>query len=263
MTSGLRTGECVLAWATGFTRNVPDHRFHKIKDVNFPTPVPMPLQRRAEPFDDPAWLFELKYDGFRALAHVGDGRCTFASRNGHRFGSWLDLSEDIGAGLHGRNLVLDGEIVCLDERGHPQFNQLLFRRGTPYYIVYDLLYDGRSDRRYDRLMDRKQDLKALVGLSSASRLLYADHIEGNGTALFDRICELDLEGIVAKYKYGPYVSERERSTWFKIRNRTYSQWAGRDELFECDRHREPVPGWHSCDLACEHAGEVERKEIFG
>ena len=80
----------------------------------------MPLQRQAQSFDDPDWLFELKYDGFRALAHVGDGRCAFVSRNGHRFGSWPDLAEDIGAGLHGRNLVIDGEIVCLDERGHPQ-----------------------------------------------------------------------------------------------------------------------------------------------
>jgi hypothetical protein len=51
-------------------------------------------------------------------------------------------------------------------------------------------------------------------------------------------------------KSGAYVSERERSTWFKIRNRRYSQVVGRDDLFERDRHREPVPGWHACDLAC-------------
>jgi hypothetical protein len=68
--------------------------------------------------------------------------------------------------------------------------------------------------------------------------------------LFERVCELDLEGIVAKHKYGPYVVEREQSTWFKIRNRSYSQMVGREELFERERHSEPVPGWHSCDLAC-------------
>jgi hypothetical protein len=62
-------------------------------------------------------------------------------------------------------------------------------------------------------------------------------------ALFDRVCELDLEGIVAKHKNAPYVTNPEHSTWYKIRNRSYSQWAGRDELFERDRHREPVlPG---------------------
>ena len=81
-------------------------------------------------------------------------------------------------------------------------------------------------------------------------LRYADHVDGSGTALFQRVCELDLEGIVAKQKFGPYVTEREHSTWFKILNRKYSQKDGREELFERERHSEPVPGWHSCALAC-------------
>jgi hypothetical protein len=57
---------------------------------------------------------------------------------------------------------------------------------------------------------------------------------------------MDLEGIVAKHKSGPYVADRESSTWVKILNRNYSQKRGREELFERDRHREPVAGWHSC-----------------
>ena len=61
---------------------------------------------------------------------------------------------------------------------------------------------------------------------------------------------MDLEGIVAKQKFGPYVAEREQSTWFKILNREYSQKDGREELFEREPHSEPVAGWHSCDLAC-------------
>ena len=69
-------------------------------------------------------------------------------------------------------------------------------------------------------------------------------------ALFQRICELDLEGIVAKQKFGPYVAEREQSTWFKILNREYSQKDGREQLFERERHSERVAGWHSWDLAC-------------
>jgi len=81
-------------------------------------------------------------------------------------------------------------------------------------------------------------------------LKYVEHVEGSGTSLFQRGCELDLEGIVAKRKSGPYVTEREHSTWFKILNREYSQKEGREELFERERHSEPVPGWHSCALAC-------------
>src|SRR5437879_4398882 len=69
-------------------------------------------------------------------------------------------------------------------------------------------------------------------------------------ALLQRVCRLDLEGVVAKQKFGPYVTEREQSTWLKILNREYSQKDGREELFERERHSEPVPGWHSCVLAC-------------
>jgi len=82
--------------------------------------------------------------------------------------------------------------------------------------------------------------------------IYADHIEAAGTALFDKCCELDLEGIIAKDKHAPY--NPERPTWFKIRNRKYSQMVGREELFESERHREPVPGWHSCALAAMAGG---------
>jgi len=69
-------------------------------------------------------------------------------------------------------------------------------------------------------------------------------------ALFQRVCELDLEGIVAKQKSAAYVTEREHSTWFKILNRGYSQKDGRGKLFERERHSEPVAGWHLCDLVC-------------
>lgn len=81
--------------------------------------------------------------------------------------------------------------------------------------------------------------------------LSIEHVGRYGTALFERVCEMDLEGIVAKHSFGNYVTERERTTWFKIKNRGYSQSVGREKLFERERHREPVPGWHSCELACE------------
>ncbi len=68
--------------------------------------------------------------------------------------------------------------------------------------------------------------------------------------MLERVCELDLEGVVAKNRHAPYVTERDQSTWFKIRNREYSQMVGREELFERDRHSESVAGWHACVLAC-------------
>jgi ATP-dependent DNA ligase len=84
---------------------------------------------------------------------------------------------------------------------------------------------------------------------------YVEHVEQYGATLFERVCKMDLEGIVAKHCFGNYVTKRERTTWFKIKNRKYSQMAGREELFERERHKEPVAGWHSCELAC---GEVEQ-----
>jgi bifunctional non-homologous end joining protein LigD len=222
---------------------------------------PMPLQKRRLPFDHPDWLFELKYDGFRALAHIRSGRCKLVSRNGNQFASFSDLANSIATSLPlMHDGVLDGEIVCLDRQGHPQFNNLLFRRGEPCFFAFDLLWSVGKDHRLDSLVDRKQDLRRLLSKVPASApIRYADHVEHAGVALFKRACKLDLEGIVAKHRHAPYVTEREQSTWFKIRNRGYSQMVGREELFERDRHREPVAGWHSCVIAC--AELQRRKEV--
>src|SRR5207245_8818648 len=135
-------------------------------------------------------------------------------------------------------------------RGRPQFKNLLFRRGNPpCFFAFDLLTYGK-DLRTERLLDRKQELRRLLARSSDSPLKYTEYIDGCGMALFQRVCELDLEGIVAKQKFGAYVAERDHSPWFKILNRGYSQKDGREELFERERHGEPVAGWHSCTLTC-------------
>jgi bifunctional non-homologous end joining protein LigD len=198
------------------------------------------------------WLFELKYDGFRALAVIEHGRVQLISRDGNFFASFADLAKSIAGSLPlVHDAVLDGEIVCLDWRGRPQFKNLLFRRGEPCYFAFDLLWNGGKDHRLDSLMDRKQELRRLLSrVPSSAPIRFADHIEGSGSALFEHVCKVDLEGIVAKHKYGPYVTMREQSTWFKIRNPRYSQWERREELFERERRSEPVPGWHSCELAC-------------
>jgi bifunctional non-homologous end joining protein LigD len=193
--------------------------------------APMPLQKRASPFDDPARIFELKLDGFRALAVIELGRAQMISRNRHPFSSFTDLAGDIGAAIPDTRTVVDGEIVCLDKKGKPQFRDLLFHRGIPCFFAFDIPFCNGKDWRRDALMDRKQELRRLLTPAPAdSRIKYLDHVDGTGTALFQRMCKLDLEGIVAKQKTGPYITDRENSTWYKIRNRQYSQMAGREEL---------------------------------
>lgn len=212
----------------------------------------MPLLKRRSAFDDPNWIFELKYDGFRALAVLKHGKAQLISRNGNAFGSFTDLCRQIEATLtKADETIIDGEIVCIDAEGKPRFNDLLFHRGAPCFFAFDLLKSSGKDMRLQNLSDRKQELRRLLArISPPYPVRYADHIEGKGAALFERIRELDLEGIVAKQKHAPYISDREASTWFKILNPTYSQKKGREELFERDRHSEPSPGWHCCDLAC-------------
>jgi ATP-dependent DNA ligase len=140
---------------------------------------------------------------------------------------------------------------CLDKRGRPQFRELLFHKGEPCFFAFDLLMNDGKDLRTERLTDRKHELRRLLTkVPNSSRMQYVEHVEQHGTALFERVCEMDLEGIVAKHAFGIYVTEPQKTTWFKIRNRDYSQMRGREELFERERHREPVPGWHCCELAC-------------
>jgi bifunctional non-homologous end joining protein LigD len=201
-----------------------------------------PLRTRQAPFDHPDWTFDLKYDGFQALAHI-DRRCRLISRHGHQFSSFSALEKLIEPCITG-STILDGEIVCLDDEGRPEFEDLLFQRGNPCFFAFDLLIRNGDDVRSASLMDRKQELRRLMATVSRDvPLRYVDHIEGKGIALFERVCALDLGAIVAKLKHAPDGTSREESTWFKIKNRDYSQMTGREELFERNRHQEPVPGW--------------------
>jgi bifunctional non-homologous end joining protein LigD len=211
----------------------------------------MPLRRVREPFDDRDWIFELKYDGFRALAHITGGDCHLISRNGNRFSHFADLGHTIGQHYPRTGAVLDGEVVCLDSSGRPQFNNLLFRRGDPVFAAFDVLVIGGRDLRNRPLWERKERLREFV--AGCPGVLYVDHVDGNGTGLHRLACEHDLEGIVAKHRRGVYVTDLEETTWAKIRNRSYSQIIGRSDLM--DREHEPREvfgiGWSECSRAME------------
>jgi ATP-dependent DNA ligase len=111
-------------------------------------------------------------------------------------------------------------------------SELMFRRGKPFFYAFDALWIDGQDLRLLPLIDRKARLRKLIGRRRPSRLLYLDHLERNGSALFARICELDCEGVVAKWRDGQYLADNRRSSWVKVKNPNYSQIEGRDELFE-------------------------------
>jgi bifunctional non-homologous end joining protein LigD len=122
----------------------------------------LPAMRPAPaPFDSSDWIFELKHDGFRALTYIADGRCQLVSRKNNPYKSFGRLREAL-AGLRLRDAVLDGEIVCLDDEGRSQFNQLLRRRGTPVFYAFDLLWLNGEDLRQLPLVRRKERLRRLI-----------------------------------------------------------------------------------------------------
>src|SRR5437667_12515355 len=89
--------------------------------------LPMPLLKRPTAFNDPDWIFELKYDGYRSLAVIEHGRAQLLSRNGHLFASFSELGKQISDSLPNATAIIDGEICSLDRRGRPQFKNLMFR----------------------------------------------------------------------------------------------------------------------------------------
>src|SRR5215472_10940204 len=195
--------------------------------------APMSLAVLNEPFDHDDFIFELKYDGFRALADVGSGRCRLISRNHHEFTTFPDLCEAIGQSLPGQ-AVLDGEIVYLGKDGCPRFYDLMRRRVPQCFYAFDLLWRDGRDLWELPLINRKRMLKKIV----KSPVLFVDHLAGHGVDLFQAVCQRDLEGIVAKAAQGLY--QPEKTTWVKIKNPNYSQAAGRRDFFNARVRRKPA-----------------------
>jgi len=196
------------------TRLFPDAHF-----------TPAELIRLRDPLDSGDYVYELKMDGFRALAHVSGDSTRLVSRRGSIYKSFPWLCSAIHSAI-GCEAVIDGEIVCLDAHGRPQFYELLRRRGEPIFYAFDVLWCDGEDLRERPLVERKRVLRSVIPAPSTC-LLYADHIERTGVEFFRRVCEQDLEGVVAKLRHGVY-GER----WYKIRNPQYTQYEGRRELFD-------------------------------
>jgi bifunctional non-homologous end joining protein LigD len=190
---------------------------------------PIRLTRRLKPFNDPDYIFELKHDGFRAVAYIDGDDCKLVSRNSNAFPSFASLKESL-CKLPVDNAIFDGEIICLDNNGVSRFNQMLSRNGKPVFYAFDLLWLDGKDLRNLPLIERKRHLCELIERSKCDRIVYAQHIETQGIAFFDEICDRDLEGIVAKRRMSLY--RNNGIGWLKIKNRAYTQAEGRRELFE-------------------------------
>lgn len=158
-------------------------------------------------FDDPAWTFELKWDGIRAILH-SDEQAKLHSRNGNSLGDRYPHLL-----VEGLNLVLDGELVAMDSDGEPSFG--LLQQGAPgSYLVFDVLKIGDTDIR-ERPWSERLDILAEAELPPG--FIRSDVVFGEGRALFSAVQERNLEGIVAKRLGSSYHGGRSTS-WRKIVN---------------------------------------------
>ena len=190
----------------------------------------MPLGQRHAAFDHPDWVFELKYDGFRALAFVDGGGAKLVSRRNLAHPSFEDLASQLSLEVIADDAVLDGEIVKLDKTGRPVFLDLMRRCGPFSFVAFDLLAVNGQDVRRLPLIERKRVLREIVPMESRC-ILFARHVALRGRGLFAVACEQDLEGIVAKWKDAPYNPDELPLSWFKVKNPQYSQARDRHELF--------------------------------
>jgi bifunctional non-homologous end joining protein LigD len=138
-------------------------------------------------------VFEIKFDGFRALAQIEDSECTLISRNNNVFKRFDGLRRALPGDLKDvRGAVLDGEIVVLDAEGRSLFNPLMSSNSVPVFAAFDVLCLNRQDLRDKPLLDRKAQLAKLVR-KNAERVLYVGHIRKLDRALFAEVCRRDLE----------------------------------------------------------------------
>jgi bifunctional non-homologous end joining protein LigD len=187
---------------------------------------PMLATSSARPFSDPNWLFEIKWDGLRALAWIDGDELRLRARSGSDITSLYPDLADLSEAFSGQQAILDGEIVVLDNRGHSDFEKLqermhvrnpgptLLFKIPVVYIAFDLLYCDGYDLREALLLERKQLLQRL--LHTSERIRYSDHQVERGKELFELAKQEELEGIVAKRIDSRYVSERS-TNWLKLK----------------------------------------------
>jgi bifunctional non-homologous end joining protein LigD len=172
-----------------------------------------------EPFDNEDWLFETKYDGYRALAQIQDGKVNLISRNGLSFNQrYKELAKTLESMPH--DVIFDGEIVVEDETGKSKFQWLQNyeenpKRGKLTFYVFDILYFEGFDLRQLELIQRKKILKAT--LPKLKNVVYSDHIVGNGIKAFHAIEKKGGEGIIAKKGNSKYHEDKRTKDWLKIK----------------------------------------------
>jgi bifunctional non-homologous end joining protein LigD len=191
---------------------------------------PMLAESVDKAFDGEEWLFEIKWDGYRAIAFLDGGKARLVSRNQNELTPRYPELKDMARLIQAKTAILDGEVVALDADGKASFSLMQQRTGfrpggrravgnadvPVLYYAFDLLYLDGYDWRRVPLEERKRKLASLVVAGDVVR--YSDHYENHGKALFEMARQKGLEGIVAK-KRASFYEERRSREWLKIKIR--------------------------------------------
>ncbi|MGH7609390.1 MAG: DNA ligase D [Candidatus Dormibacteria bacterium] len=194
------------------------------------TLAPMLATLAQAPFSRSGWLFELKYDGVRALLRWSGGQVSLQGRSGRDESERYPELRAAGGSLGLADCLLDGEIVALDPQGAPSFARLQSRiqlrpaearraaeQDPVVFMAFDLLFAAGHDLRRLPLRERKALLKSLLRPSPVLR--YADEVEERGEEFFRTVAGRRLEGIIAKRADSPYAAGKRSRDWLKIKAR--------------------------------------------
>lgn len=184
--------------------------------------APQLATREPRPPGGGAWIHEIKFDGYRMIGRLADGKASLLTRNGKDWTSRFKALADALAALPADSLMVDGEIVVLDDDGATDFGLLqeaIGDRKTDAIVfeLFDCLFLDGDDLRDRPLVERKDRLRSLLEEAAqpdAPLLRYSDHIDGAGPRVWEKACSMRLEGVVSKKRDAPYRSGRGKD-WIK------------------------------------------------
>ncbi len=173
-----------------------------------------------EPFDHKDWIFEVKWDGYRAVAEIRDGNVSLYSRNQISLNQkFFPIAEALRKFRF--EAVFDGEIVVVDDQGRPDFQMLQNYQksggGHLVYYVFDLLYFQGHDLTNLPLIRRKELLKKI--LPSSAKIKFSDHVSKEGALFFSVVNGKGLEGVIAKHSQSIYRMGRRSRQWLKVKTK--------------------------------------------
>jgi len=199
-------------------------------EAPMPTSIePMMASLHGKPFSGQKWLFEVKWDGVRAICFLTPNKVRLMTRRGNDCTATYPELMAIRRQIHAQECIVDGEIVAYDDKGIPNFHLLQQRMNlqreadiqhaqqeVPVGMqLFDLLYLEGRDLRKLPLVQRKALLKRIV--EPKGFVLYSEHVENEGEAFYKAVVAQGLEGVVAKEKDSPYMAGKRTRHWLKLK----------------------------------------------